>query len=98
MKILAHLSIKGIVQGVGFRAFVESEAEARGLEGWVRNRRDGSVEAVVFGEKNAIESLAETCREGLPSSRVASVEVSEADPAALSLRPAGKKFAMLPTA
>ncbi len=41
-----HVSITGRVQGVGYRAFVEGEAVARGLSGWVRNRRDGSVEAV----------------------------------------------------
>jgi acylphosphatase len=57
MTKLAHLSIKGRVQGVGYRAFVELEAELRGLEGWVRNRRDGSVEAVVRGDERAIDDL-----------------------------------------
>lgn len=97
MKQLVHLSIKGIVQGVGYRAFVELEAETRGLEGWVRNRRDGSVEAVVFGQKGDVDRLIEACREGPPASRIISVDVSNADPGLLNLRPAGEKFAALPT-
>lgn len=97
MKRLVHLSIIGRVQGVGYRAFVELEAELRGLEGWVRNRRDGSVEAVVQGDKDALDSLIEACRTGPPSSHVTSINVSDADPEALSLRSAGEKFAVLPT-
>jgi acylphosphatase len=49
MKAL-HLSISGRVQGVGYRAWFADEAQARGLDGWVRNRRDGTVEAVIAGE------------------------------------------------
>jgi len=92
-----HLSIKGRVQGVGYRAFVELEAELRGLEGWVRNRRDGSVEAVVQGEQDVVDGLIEACRKGPPSSHVISIDVSEAEPGLLDLRPAGEKFTMLPT-
>ena len=97
MKQLVHLSIKGIVPGVGYRAFVELEAETRELEGWVRNRRDGSVEAVVFGQKGDVDRLIEACREGPPASLIISVDVSSADPGLLNLRPAGEKFATLPT-
>jgi acylphosphatase len=97
MKRLVHLSIKGRVQGVGYRAFVELEAELRGLEGWVRNRRDGSVEAVVQGEKEIVEALIEVCRHGPPASHVIAVNVSDADQEALNLRSAGEKFAVLPT-
>ncbi|MBY0531808.1 MAG: acylphosphatase [Xanthobacteraceae bacterium] len=97
MRKLVHLSIKGLVQGVGFRALVELEAGMRGLGGWVRNRRDGSVEAVVFGDEHKVDGLIEACRKGPPSSRVVSVDVRDADPAALNLRPAGEKFAALPT-
>jgi acylphosphatase len=98
MKRLVHLSIKGRVQGVGYRAFVELEAELRGLEGWVRNRRDGTVEAVVQGEADIVQSLIETCHEGPPASHVTAVNISDADPEALNLRSAGEKFAVLPTA
>ena len=49
MSAIRHVIVHGRVQGVGFRAFVEHEALRRGLEGWVRNRRDGSVEAVFAG-------------------------------------------------
>jgi acylphosphatase len=48
-RIIRHASIRGRVQGVGFRAFVEHEALKRGIEGWVRNRRDGLVEALFAG-------------------------------------------------
>ena len=49
MSVIQHLTITGRVQGVGYRAFVVHAAERHGLEGWVRNRKDGSVEAVVAG-------------------------------------------------
>ena len=49
MKVIRHVTMRGRVQGVGYRAFVEHEALKRGIEGWVRNRRDGSVEAVFAG-------------------------------------------------
>ena len=48
-RVIRHIVVRGRVQGVGFRAFVEDEARQRGLQGWVRNRRDGSVEAVFAG-------------------------------------------------
>jgi acylphosphatase len=97
MTKLVHLSIKGRVQGVGYRAFVELEAELRGLEGWVRNRRDGSVEAVVQGEDSVIDDLVAACRKGPPSSHVISIDISDADPEALKLRSTDEKFAVLPT-
>jgi acylphosphatase len=76
-----HLSIRGRVQGVGFRAFVEDEAMLRGLRGWVRNRRDGSVEAVAAGPAKDVEALVEVLRRGPPAARVDSVGVEPADPA-----------------
>ena len=57
-------SIRGRVQGVGYRAFVEDTARAAGLEGWVRNRRDGTVEAVFAGPDNAVTAALEACRAG----------------------------------
>lgn len=65
-----RLRIEGRVQGVGYRAFVERAAVAHGLDGWVRNRRDGGVEAVVSGPAAAVEALIGRCRAGPPAARV----------------------------
>ncbi len=69
-----HVRIEGRVQGVGYRAFVEIRAAELGLTGWVRNRRDGSVEAVLQGPREAIEAMLADCREGPPAALVARVE------------------------
>ena len=69
----------GRVQGVGFRAFVQREAEACAVNGWVRNRRNGDVEAVFAGSAEAVATLCEACRRGPSPARVESVEISEAD-------------------
>jgi acylphosphatase len=97
MKKLVHLSIKGKVQGVGYRAFVELQADLLGLEGWVRNRRDGSVEALAEGSGEAVEKLIKACWQGPPSVMVTRLQVSDGDPKLLDLRPAGEKFSFLPT-
>lgn len=68
----------GRVQGVGFRYFVAREARALGLAGFVRNLRDGRVEAIVSGPRDKVEALLSACRRGPPGSRVESVEVAEA--------------------
>jgi acylphosphatase len=70
-----HLRIEGRVQGVGYRAFVEMRAAELGLSGWVRNRRDGSVEAVVQGPNAAVDAMLDRCRSGPPGARVDRVEV-----------------------
>jgi acylphosphatase len=62
--IAVRVLVEGRVQGVGFRAFVVEEAEARRLTGWVRNRYDGAVEAVFCGEAAAVEATVEACRRG----------------------------------
>jgi acylphosphatase len=54
--------VHGRVQGVGFRAWVQHQAELRGLDGWVRNRRDGTVEAVFSGPGSAVEAMIAVCR------------------------------------
>lgn len=78
-----RLRIEGRVQGVGFRAFVEREAAARGLDGWARNRRDGGVEAVISGPRDDVDALIGACRSGPPSARVDMVKVlHEPEPAA----------------
>jgi len=70
-----HLRIEGRVQGVGYRAFVEMKAAELGLSGWVRNRRDGSVEAVLQGHQAAVDSMLDLCRAGPPASRVDRIEI-----------------------
>ena len=71
-----RLRIRGLVQGVGFRYSMHREAQRLGLTGWVRNRRDGTVEAVVAGPEAAVEALVAWSRLGPPSARVDSVEIS----------------------
>jgi acylphosphatase len=62
--IAARLVIAGRVQGVGFRAWTCRQALRRSVRGWVRNRADGSVEALLIGEADAVDAVVEACREG----------------------------------
>ena len=77
MSITCHLRIFGRVQGVGFRYYMRREARRRGVSGWVRNRNDGSVEAMVQGPREAVDGLVDWARKGPPSARVTDVQVSE---------------------
>ena len=61
MTVIRHVIVHGRVQGVGFRAFVEREALTRGVEGWVRNRRDGTVEALFAGDDDAVADMIAAC-------------------------------------
>ena len=72
-----HATITGLVQGVGYRAFIERQAAMRGLSGWVRNRSDGSVEAVFAGEAQAVEAMLDACRAGPRLAQVARVAVED---------------------
>jgi acylphosphatase len=72
--------VTGRVQGVGFRAWVERQASSRGLEGWVRNRRDGAVEALFSGSPDRVAAMLEACRAGPALSRVADVMVTDVEP------------------
>ena len=92
-----HVTIRGLVQGVGYRAWVDHEARARNLEGWVRNRRDGSVEALFCGPATAVAEMVALCRHGPPSARVENVISETADEDQLGLRHAGERFSVLPT-
>ena len=75
-----HVRIEGRVQGVGYRAFVEMNAAQLDLEGWVRNRRDGSVEAVFRGGEAAVEEMLRLCAAGPPASHVDRVDqIGEVD-------------------
>jgi acylphosphatase len=97
MSSIRHVTIRGRVQAVGFRMWVEDHASLHDLEGWVRNRRDGNVEAVFAGPASAVERMIEACRRGPPGSRVEAVEVNEAGPERLSERRPGDRFSVLPT-
>ncbi|MFZ0611132.1 MAG: acylphosphatase [Desulfobacterales bacterium] len=74
-KIRAHIVISGIVQGVLFRVETQRAAQRYGVNGWVRNRRDGTVEAVIEGERFAVEKMLDWCRTGPPRSVVDNVAV-----------------------
>jgi acylphosphatase len=88
----ARLVARGRVQGVGFRWFTRSVASALGLAGWVRNRRDGTVEAEVHGDRAAVEALAERLRKGPSGTGVSAVDVdwlpdAGAAPGGFEIRP-----------
>ena len=72
--------VRGRVQGVGFRWFVEAEAHQLGLAGWVRNNADGSVEVLAMGTRDQLTGLGSRLREGPRAARVDAVEESEAKP------------------
>jgi acylphosphatase len=86
-----RLEISGRVQGVGFRYSMQAEAGRRNVRGWVRNRRDGSVEALLQGDAAAVEELLAWARRGPPGARVAEVKASPVD------EPAHGAFELRPT-
>jgi acylphosphatase len=94
---IRHVTINGRVQGVGYRYFVEQAARSRDLEGWVRNRRDGSVEAVFAGRAEAVTAIIGACRRGPSSARVDALQDEAGNPDMLNLREAGERFSVLPT-
>ena len=96
--VIRLIVLRGRVQGVGFRAFVEREAQRRGLEGWVRNRRDGAVEALFAGPPAVIAEMIEVCRRGPFSARVDAIDQREGSADELKLRLPGRSFSELPTA
>lgn len=95
--LIIHVTVRGRVQGVGYRAWVEYQATNCGVEGWVRNRRDGSVEALFAGPAHIVASMVAMCRKGPPSARVDNVADAPVDAQHLNLRRAGETFSVLPT-
>ncbi|WP_422034953.1 acylphosphatase [Reyranella sp.] len=93
MALQARLAITGRVQGVGYRDWAMATAQRLGLSGWVRNRTDGSVEALVVGDDDAVGRMIEACRRGPTLARVDAVDVEPVD---LDVLPSG--FTRLPTA
>ena len=96
-RAVRQVMVTGRVQGVGFRAWVEHRAVAHGLEGWVRNRKDGSVEALFAGPADVVADMVAVCRRGPSSARVDRVQDEPASSDALRLRRPGERFSMLPT-
>jgi acylphosphatase len=97
VETVRRVLIQGVVQGVGYRAFVEREAHARDLEGWVRNRRDGSVEALLVGPAAAVTEMIAACRQGPRMAKVEAVDDHGDDREALKMRIAGERFSVLST-
>jgi acylphosphatase len=95
---IRHVTIRGRVQGVGYRYWVEQQARALGLEGWVRNRRDGSVEALFAGPADVVSDMVALSRRGPSSARVDAVQEEPANSDALKSRRPGERFSVLPTA
>ena len=83
MRIRRRVQVRGSVQGVFFRVSCAREATERGIDGWVRNAPDGSVEAVFEGESAGVEAMTAWCRQGPPGARVDRVEVAEESPEGL---------------
>ena len=95
--VICQVAIRGRVQGVGYRAWVEHQARAHGLEGWVRNKTDGSVEALFSGSEDVVADMVASCRRGPSSARVDAVVEEPAGSDALGLRRTGERFSVLPT-
>ncbi len=74
-----NVRIEGDVQGCGFRDFAVQQATNFGLKGWVRNRSDGTVEAVAFGPRTEVEAFITNCMKGPPGARVTAINVAAAE-------------------
>jgi acylphosphatase len=96
-RIVRHIVVRGQVQGVGFRAFVEHHALQRNLSGWVRNRRDGSVEAVFAGPEKSVNGMIAACRIGPLSGHVGALDQRDGGDDDLKFVRPGDLFSVLPT-
>lgn len=96
--LVRQIVIRGRVQGVGFRYWTMAEAIRLGVAGWVRNRRDGSVEALFAGPADAVTDLVARCRNGPEFARVDAVEDQPVTANALKMIRPGERFSQLPTA
>ena len=90
--VTRQIRVSGRVQGVGYRVSLQDEARKRGVSGWVRNRSDGSVEALLQGDSAAVESVIAWARRGPPGARVSDVTA-----VAATAEPALRSFELRPT-
>ncbi|MCS0496684.1 acylphosphatase [Ancylobacter sp. MQZ15Z-1] len=90
-----RLIIHGRVQGVGYRAWLADRARREGHAGWVRNRREGTVEALIHATPESLAAFVEACRAGPPSARVTNIEVIGEPPTQGGI--IAGDFAVLPT-
>lgn len=97
-RIVRHIVVRGRVQGVGFRAFVEHHALQRNLNGWVRNRRDGTVEAVFAGPAKSVNGMIAACCVGPVSGHVDALDQRDGSDDDLEFVRPGDLFSVLPTA
>jgi acylphosphatase len=86
------------VQGIGYRAWTEVTALERGVEGWVRNRRDGSVEALFSGPNDEVAAMIAECRRGPPGARVDVIDQRDATSDEIALRRGDEIFSVLRSA
>jgi acylphosphatase len=95
VKVHRHIVISGRVQGIGYRVWTEITALERGVEGWVRNRRDGSVEALFSGPEDEVAAMIAECRRGPPGARVDAIDQREATSDEIALRRGDEIFSVL---
>ena len=94
---IKRLMIRGVVQKIGFRVWVEREALGLGLKGWVRNRLDGAVEVLLAGPPGAVAQMIERCWKGPPLAKIESIDVEDAVAFDLSQRRPGEPFSLIAT-
>jgi acylphosphatase len=96
-EVIRLIAVRGRVQGVGYRAWVEETADQLGLAGWVRNRRDGSVEALFAGPADVVADMIVRCQRGPLSATVEALTETDGTADMLDLAPPDEPFAVLPT-
>ena len=96
-KIVRRYFVSGRVQGVGFRYWTTGRARHLGLVGWVRNRRDGRVEVLAYGEKSALDTLAKELEKGPSGAQVEAVQEAPVTPEETGLAAEATKFDETPT-
>jgi acylphosphatase len=97
-RVVRRVVIFGRVQGVGYRDWTRHVARGREIEGWVRNRRDGSVEALFAGSPDGVSGMIAACRNGPSSARVEWIDEHNAVPSDLDLRRPNESFSVLASA